>query len=53
MGAGGGTGGNRGTAAPTIFEHDVDFDGGIAATIEDFAADNVDYGGHGPAGNLL
>jgi hypothetical protein len=28
-------------------ENDVDFDGGIAAAVEDFAADDVGDGGHG------
>ena len=39
-----------GTAARpmrAVFEHDIDLDGRIAAAVEDFAADDVDDGGHG------
>ena len=46
MGAGRGARGNRGAPARAILQYDIDFDGGIAAGIEDFAADNVDNGGH-------
>jgi hypothetical protein len=46
MGAGGGAGRHSGTAERAIFQHDVDLDGWIAAAIENFAADDVDDGGH-------
>ncbi len=46
MGAGGGAGRHRGAAERAIFQHDVDLDGGIAPAVEDFAADDVDDGGH-------
>ena len=36
--AGGGAGGDGGAAEGAAFEEDVDFDGGIAAGIDDFAA---------------
>ena len=45
--AGRGAGRHRGAAARAVLQHDVDFDGRIAAAVEDFAADNVDNGGHG------
>ena len=38
--------GHRGTAFRTVLQHHVDFDGRIAAAVEDFAADNVGDGGH-------
>src|SRR3954463_4427555 len=46
MGAGGGARRHGSTAERTIFQHDVDLDGGIATAIENFAADDVDDGGH-------
>ncbi len=46
MGAGGGARGHRGAADRAIFQHHIDFDGGVAAAVEDFAADDVDDGGH-------
>ena len=45
--AGRGAGRHGGAAARAVLEDDVDFDGRIAAAIEDFAADNVGNGGHG------
>jgi hypothetical protein len=30
-----------------VLQHHIDLDRGIAAAVEDFAADNVDNGGHG------
>ena len=44
--AGGGARGHRGAAHGAIFKYYINFDGGIAAGIEDFAADNVGNGGH-------
>ena len=44
--AGGGAGRNRGAAERAVLQRDVDFDGRIAAAVEDFAADDVDNGGH-------
>ncbi len=35
-----------GAAARPVGQHDVDLDGGIAAAVEDFTADDVDNGGH-------
>ena len=35
-----------GAAERAVLQHDVDLDGRIAAAIEDFAADDVDDGGH-------
>ena len=46
MRAGGSAGGNRGAADRAVFQHHIDFDGGVAAAVEDFAADDVDNGGH-------
>ena len=46
MRAGGGAGGHGGAAHGAVFEHDVDFDGRIAAAVENLAADDVDDGGH-------
>jgi hypothetical protein len=43
--AGGSTAGNRGTADGTAFEVDVDFDGGIAAGVDDLAAADFNDGG--------
>jgi hypothetical protein len=45
--AGGRPGRHRGAALRAVLEQDVDFDGRIAAAVEDFAADNVGNGGHG------
>ena len=39
--------GHRGPAERAVFEHDIDFDSGVAARIEDLAGVNVDDGGHG------
>ena len=36
--AGGGAGGHRGAAERAVLQHHVDFDGRIAAAVEDFAA---------------
>src|SRR5262249_55539305 len=44
--AGRGAGGNGGAPEGTVLQPDVDFDGGIAATIEDFAAGDIDNCGH-------
>ena len=38
---------HRGAAHGAVFEHDVDFDGRIAAAVQNFASDDVDDGGHG------
>ena len=46
MRAGGGAGGHRGAADRAVLQHHIDLDGGIAAAIENFAADDVDDGGH-------
>ncbi len=46
MRAGRGAGRHRSAADRTVFQHHVDFDGGIAAAVEDFAANNVDNGSH-------
>ena len=46
MHAGGGAGGHRGAAERAVLQDDVDFDGRIAAAVEDFAADDVGDGGH-------
>ena len=37
---------HRSAAARAVLEHDVDLDGRVAAAVEDFAADDVDDGGH-------
>ena len=42
-----GAGRHGGAAARAVLQHDVDLDGRIAAAVEDFAADDVDDGGHG------
>ena len=47
MRAGGGAGRHRRAAHRAVLQHHVDLDGGIAAAIENFAADDVDDGGHG------
>ena len=46
VGAGGGAGRNCGAADRAVLQHDVDLDRGIAAAVQDFAADDVDDGGH-------
>ncbi len=38
---------HRGAAEAAVLEHDIDFDGRIAATVEDRAGMNVDDCGHG------
>jgi hypothetical protein len=45
--AGGGAGGYRGAALGAVFQLDIDLDGRIAATVEDFTADDIHNGGHG------
>ena len=52
MRTGRGAGGNRGAAQAAVLEHHVDLDGGIAAAVENFAADDVDDGGHAGSGVL-
>ena len=47
MRAGGGARGHRRAADRAVFEHDIDLNRGITAAIENFAADDVDDGGHG------
>ena len=47
MGAGGGARRHRRAAHRAVFQHHIDLDRGIAAAIENFAADDVDDGGHG------
>ncbi|MOA53710.1 hypothetical protein D3C78_1772090 [compost metagenome] len=47
MRAGGGAGGNGGTAHGAVFEINVDFNGRIAAAVEDFARDDIGNGSHG------
>ena len=46
MRAGGGAGRNRGAAHRAVLQHDVDFDGRVAAAVQNLAADDVDDGGH-------
>src|SRR5690349_17663804 len=46
MGSGGGARGHRGAAEGAVFQGHVHFDGGIAAGVENFAADDVDNGAH-------
>ena len=46
MRAGRGAGRNRGAAHRAVLEHDVDLDGRVAAAVQNFAADDVDDGGH-------
>ena len=46
MRAGGSARGHRGAAQRAVLQHDVDFDGRIAAAVENFAADDVGDGGH-------
>src|SRR5262249_20571133 len=45
--AGRSPGRHRRAAQGRVLEQHVDLDGGIAAAVEDFAADDVDDGGHG------
>ena len=47
MRAGGGARRHRRAAHRAVFQHHIDLDGGIAAAVENFAADDVDDGGHG------
>ncbi len=47
MRAGRGAGGNRGATLGAVLQDDIDFDGRIAAAVEDLAADDVGDGGHG------
>ena len=46
MGAGRRAGRHGGAAGRAAFQRDLDFDGGIAAAVEDFAADDVGDGAH-------
>jgi len=46
VGAGGGARRHRGAAEGTVFQNDVHLDGGVAAAVENLAADDVDDGGH-------
>ena len=46
MRAGGRARGHRGAPARAVFQNDIHFDGRIAATVQNFAADNVNNGGH-------
>src|SRR5206468_10349933 len=39
--------GHRRAAGGAVFEHHIDLDGRIATAVENFAADDVDDGGHG------
>ncbi len=58
MGASRGAGGNRGAAKRAVLQDYVDLDGGVAAAVKDFAADDIDDRGHkvfsemGPVGWL-
>ena len=47
MRAGGGARGHGRAADRAVFQHDIDLNRGIAAAVENFAADDVDDGGHG------
>ncbi len=47
VGAGRRAGRHRGAALRPAFQRDIHFDGGIAAAIDDLAAQDVDDGGHG------
>ena len=44
--AGRGAGGHRGAAMLAVLQHHVDLDRRVAAAVENFAADDVDDGGH-------
>ena len=46
MRAGRSAGRHGGAAARAVVQHDIDLDGRVAAAVEDFAADDVDDGGH-------
>src|SRR6478736_5309164 len=46
MGTGRGAGRDRRAAACAVFQNDVHFHGGVAAAIENFAANNIENGGH-------
>jgi hypothetical protein len=46
----GSTGRNRGAALETILQNNIHLDGGIAAAVEDLAANDVDNRGHGDLG---
>jgi hypothetical protein len=46
MRAGGRARRHGGAADRTVLQHDIDLDRGIAAAVENFAADDVDDGGH-------
>ena len=46
MRAGGGARRHRRAAHRAVFQHHIDLDGGIAAAVKNFAADDVDDGGH-------
>src|SRR5689334_2985775 len=41
------TGWNRSATKGAIFETDIDFHGGVAAAVQNFAAGDFDNGGHG------
>ncbi len=45
--AGRGAARHRGAAHRAVLQHHIDLDGRVAAAVEDFAADDVDDGGHG------
>ena len=47
MRAGGGAGGHGGAPPASVLENDIDFNGGIAAAVENFAAMDADDAGHG------
>ena len=47
MGAGGGPRWDGGATDDAAFQGDVDFDGGIAPAVEDFAGENINDGRHG------
>src|SRR5690606_6706639 len=44
--AGRGPGRNRRATLRTILQHDIDLDGRIAPAVENFAANDIDDGGH-------
>ncbi len=47
MGAGRGAGRNRGAPERAVLQDDIDFDGRIAAAVENFTGNDIDDGGHG------
>src|SRR6185312_15972019 len=47
-----GAGRHRGAPECTILQHHIDLDGRVAAAVEDFAADDVDNGGHAGSGGF-